>query len=404
MHLGGNAESTIIGHEQKTSCAQAAFANSTLGNILDFDDTYMRYAHPGSTVVPASFAIGEETNVSGKELITAVVLGYEILTRIGVALDSTIERKRFIDGNSTWQTFGGVTATGKLLHLNKSQMMNALGIAGANAPVLSGMKTVLNPLGPNMVKNNYGVASQVAVIAALLAKKGFTGPRNIFTGETGFWVMCGSDQYDSSKITHKLGEDYNIMDVSFKPFPTCRYLHSALEATMNVIREYDIEIDKIERIVIRTISAVCRSPFDNYDPKTLLNAQFSAPYSIAVSIYGIQTGPEWFVEENLRSSEILELAEKVELIRDTAADKAFFGTPSNLMATAEVHTKGKIYNNAITIPKGDPRNPLTKKELERKFKYQALRGLSKEKIEAAVDSIKKLEKISEIREVTEVLH
>ena len=190
-NLGGSKESKIIGTRYQTSCMNASFVNSTLANVLDFDDTYLWFGHPGATVIPPAIAVGEKTNANGKDILLATLLGYEVSTRIGLGVIPTEKRLNSVWGIGTWQTIGSVVAAAKLMKLNRKEIVNALGIAGSNAPVPSVMKTVWGSFGPTMVKNNYGCAAAVGVLAALLAEKGFNGPKDIFDGDSGFWIMHG---------------------------------------------------------------------------------------------------------------------------------------------------------------------------------------------------------------------
>ena len=208
-YIGGQRQSTIFGTEETTSCNLAAFVNSELVNILDFDDTLV--GHPGSTIIPPAIAVGEITCCTGKELIAATVLGYECDTRIGSALIAEEPRKCL---GMPWQVFGAVTSAGKILNLNEDYMNIAMGVAGSAAPIPSDLKCSLNPLnkqfGMGMVKNNFGYMAETGVRAALLAKMGYTGPYSILEGENGFWKMAGFNGCHFDEITAKLGEKYKI--------------------------------------------------------------------------------------------------------------------------------------------------------------------------------------------------
>jgi len=224
----GSSTSSIFGSKLKTSLLNAVFINSNLVNILDFDDTYI--GHPGATIVPVALNLGEYLNSTGKELITAVGLAYELMLRIGLGLRSTEERK-YVHGHGSWQVFGAVIVASKLLKLNSLEIANAIAIAGSNTPIPSAMKTVYGSTGPTMSKNNYGIASQVGVISTFLAKNGFTGPQDIFEGESGFWKMIGTNNNSVKKeIEHDFNIGYKILKVAFKPYPCCRLIHSSIEA------------------------------------------------------------------------------------------------------------------------------------------------------------------------------
>jgi len=399
---GAKGSSTIFGRDDRISINSAVFINSTLSNILDFDDFYI--GHPGATIVPIALNVGEYTNASGKEIITAAALGYEISIRMGLGLRPKAERDK-IHGNGTWQMFGAVVAASKLIKLNSEEIANALGIAGTNAPVRSGMKTAYGLTGPTMTKDNFGIASVVGLLSTLLARNGFTGPKDIFSGETGFWRMIGTDYCDLDKIVTKtLGKKYKILEVAFKPYPCCRLIHSSIDAVLNNISENAIKLHDIEKILIKTVSPLCRPPFYSQAPKNMIAGQFNAPYAITCALLDINS-LEWYEMKNMLDKSLLKVAKKIEFEVDYNADKLFRKDPGVIPATALIHLKnGKDYLKEVLIPKGDPRNPLTEEDFLKKFKMLALRALNnKNKVMSLMNMIMKLEELENINELTKII-
>lgn len=399
---GERGFSTIFGHKEGTSLSSAVFINSTLSNILDFDDTYI--GHPGATIVPVALNIGEYTNASGKEVITAIVLAYEVAIRIGLGLRPTVERK-YVHGLGTWQVFGAVVAASKLLGLETGEINNALGIAGANAPLPSAMKTVYGLTGPTMAKNNFGTASVVGVISALLARNCFTGPKDIFNGETSFWRMIGTNHCDLDRVLRDtLGMEYKILNVAFKPYPCCRLIHSSIEAIINVLSENDIVLRDVEKIVIKSINPLSMPPFSVQEPKNMTEAQFSSPYTITCAIKNIDP-LEWYKNKNILDNFLLEMAKKIESKADPNADKAFQNDSGKILASAMVYVKnGKKYSSKVGIPKGDPRNALTEEAFREKFKKLAIKALNAEgKVMSLMNMIMKLEELENIKKLINML-
>ncbi len=404
LHAKERGLSTIFGCKKKTSLTNAVFINSTLSNILDFDDVYI--GHPGATIIPVALNVSENTNVSGKELITAVVLAYEIGIRMGLGLRPTVERK-YIHGLGTWQVFGAVVAASKLLKLNTEEIANALSIAGANAPLPSAMKTVYGLTGPTMVKNNYGTASEVGVRSTFLASSGFTGPKDIFSGETGFWRMIGTDYSDLGKILNKnFGIEYRILNNAFKPYPCCRLIHSSIDAILNVVNNNDINLSDIEKILIKTVSLLHRPPFSIQAPENMnmFKGEFNAPYAITCALRNIEP-LEWYERKNMLDKSLLEITKKIEFEVDSNADKLFRKNLGTIPATAIIYLKnGKDYHKEVLIPKGDPRNPLTLEDLIKKFKRLALKALNNEcQVMSLINMIMKLEKIEDVNKLTKML-
>lgn len=384
---------TVIGSKKNGSATHATFLNALLSNALDFDDTYLNSFHLGATIVPPALSLAEIISVSGKELLESILLGYEVSGRIGISLNPYLSRKKLY-GYGTWQSLGAVIVVGKLLNLNSQQLANAIGIAGCNAPVPSVMKTVFNPLGPNMVKNNYGAASEVGVRAAFLATEAFTGPINLFEGKTGFWQMCGASGCDLKNITKRLDRGgYEILGVGFKSYPVCWLLQSAIEAAIFIMKTHDLAGEDVEKVTVKTSQLVCKWPFNNREPKATVEAQFSLPYSVSAAIMGVPVGPEWFFEKNLSSHTILALAKKVEILPDEGGEGPVISYP----ATVEIQTKRESYSKSVKFPKGHPHNPFSEKDVERKFLELSTPRLGEKKAKSAIEAIKHLENLNDIR-------
>lgn len=389
---------TVIGSKTTGSATHAAFINASLCNALDLDDTYLGHVggHLGSTVIPAALSVAEMIAASGKDLLQSVLLGYEISRRICASIEPYVSRE-YIFGFGTWQCLGAVITAGKLLGLGSQEIANSIGIAGCNAPVPSVVKTVFNPLGPNMVKNNYGVAAEVGVKAALLATEGFTGPVNLFEGESGFWRMCGASNCDLERITEGLGEEkYKILNVRLKAYPVCGLLQSAVEASISIMKTHNLLAEDIKKIAIKTCPLACKWPFNNSEPKTAIQAQFSLPYSVSVAISGVAPGPNWFSEEMLHHQAILMRAKKVELLPDRKIANSVISNP----ATVKIETNTRSFSKTVKIPKGHPYNPFSAKDVENKFAELSTPALDKEKVASAIESIRHLESLNDITELT----
>ena len=380
-----------------TSCINAAFANSESNNALDFDDTMFvgQVSHSGATVIPPAIAVGEATHSTGKDLLTAIILGYEILSRIGNSLIVSHSRHKKVSGMQTYQTFGAVTASSKLLDLDEEATAMAFGLTGCAAPVPSLYKTAMNPanklFGGPMFRNNYGYASEIGVKAALLAQRGYTGPKDVFEGDFGFWRMSGiADRCNFDVMTKGLGKDYYILKVGFKPYSCCRLYHAMIDAALKIVREHNLGMDNIEKITVKERLASL-PPNDDAEPKTMLSAMNSKPYSIAIAITGLKPGLRWY--ENLKDPKVLGLAKKVELIRD----------PEQRGVNVEIVSSKGTFKDHADSPRGEPENPMTDEELIDKFKDLAEGVINNGTAEKVLDMIKNLEKVEDIAELTQRL-
>ncbi len=389
-------KSSIIGYPHKTTLSNSIFINSMSANILDFDDCYI--GHPGATIIPPAINLAELLRLSGKDLITAVVIAYEISLRIGINLQPLVTRKKVL-GHGTWQVFGSTSAACKLLDLYKGDILNAFGIAGANAPVPSVMKTTYGFEGPTMTKNNFGSASIAGVQSALLAKNGFTGPKDIFEGETGFWQMIGMEvNRIKEDIFDDIHENFIILDVGFKFYPCCRLMHSTIDIILDCIQKNNIEIDRIIKINIKTITHLSKMPFINKQPKGDKEGRFSIPYGIACAVHKVNV-LKWYERSNIYNREILNLAAKVEIESNKQADIVFQKNQNKILSEVYIilDDNRKIFCDKLTYQDQANTFLVQERKLEEKF-FQLAHQVLKSSRETTklFGEIMELEKIPDI--------
>jgi len=393
--MGGHREATILATGDKVPCLQASYVNAYLANLLDFDDTYSTISHPGSMVVPPALAVAEKLGLGGRELLTAVVVGYEVSLRIAVAVQPTKERARQVWGWNTHQIFGAAAAACKLLELDSETIASAFGLAGVNAPVPSvrkeGYDLAERPF--SWAKNNYGWAAMGGVLAAFLASRCFLGNKLILEGERGFWVMAGSDGCDFEAMTSGLGHEYLICDTSFKPYAACRYTHTTLDAIGALLACKEVDPSQIETVVVRTFSELR----DNFlgEPENVVDAQFNLPYLVALELLG-RSPSEGLREADLRRDDVQSLARRVEVVTDPEADRAFYETRS-IPSSVELHLAGGVVlKESVDTPWGAPERPLTREDLLRKFHKLVDPIWGRQKAQELVASIQQLEKTQNI--------
>lgn len=386
--ISGPGEAALLGTKEKISAIVAAGANAKLANVLDFDDTL--YGHPGACVVHPALALGQKLGSSGADLLRAVVLGYEVSCRIGAAIQPTPERFKQVWGLAPWNAFGAAVSCGALLNLGPKDMACALGIAGANAPVSSTNKTVLNPARVTMVKESFLSAGTTGAVAALLASRGYVGPLDILDGATGFWVMFGSDRCDFPRMVRGLGSEYEILKTSFKPYSTCRWIHPVIDALLQVLAEESLDPSAITAIEVTTAEALTVPPYTNPAPTNMEDAQFSVPFSMALAVYGGRPGPDWFKPERFTDPGILRLSRLVRLrvnTRDTAFRDAF-------AAAVTVAAGGREYTRRVDFALGSPERPMTPQQHSAKFVSMAALLLGPEKAAELYAFLQELEQNS----------
>lgn len=360
---GGQREAHVLGTAFAGACTTVAFVNALLINALDYDDIHQ--GHIGATVVAAALAAGEKKDIGGRDLIAAIVVGYEVGIRLAEAMAHSAPR-RTIHGFGTWQAVAAAAAAARALGLDDVACAHALAIAGANAPVASVMKTVYGDRGPDMVKNNFGTAAEVGVTAALLADAGLEGSLDLFDGDTAFWRMYGADACDFGKQTQGLGRRYAIRHVGFKQFSACRILQSTLEAA-TLMRARLKDADGIDQIFVHAPKRACLWPFDNRRPKHMWAAQFSTPYTIGAAMAGLDAGPAWFAPGALQDKTILRIADTVKLI--ALEDEAPRKPHRQRLAPAKlrVHAAGRWFTASVPTARGEASRPFDRAALREKF-------------------------------------
>lgn len=389
---GPSGDVPIAGSNSRTDPGTAAFVQACLINALDFDDIY-RKGHPGATVVAAALSVAARANSCGADVLEAMVVGYEVGGRVAMSLSHTHPRKT-VHGHGTWQVFGATATAAKLLKLGARQSAHAIAIAAANAPVASVMKTVYGSE-PTMAKNNFGVAAQTGVNAAFLARNGFEGPLDIFEGETGFWRMAGADACDFERLTAGLGRIYEIREVGFKPYSCCRILQSSIQASLKAFANAGVDPKDSfhDRLVITAPPIVCEPPFNNPAPADIWAVQFSAAYAVAMALLGVEPGPDWFSQEQIRNDKAARLVARIELRSDVGRA----APNSHHVACAHLSLKdGRVFDAEVKIAVGEAANPLPRSFLEEKFIKLARRRLGSDRSLALLKTISSIGNIANL--------
>jgi 2-methylcitrate dehydratase PrpD len=374
----------------RTSPLQAAFVNGFTSHILELDDVHRgSMFHPGAVVIPAVFALGEKMRVSGLDLLTAIVVGYEAGVRIGEAAGETHYETWHTTG--TCGVFGAAAAAGKLLNLDENAMSWALGNAGTQAAGLWQFLedgALSKPLHP-------GRATYSGLLAALMAARGFTGPHRILEGEKGF-LKATSPEYDVSAILDGLGETYRIHDVSIKPHPSCRHSHPQIDAACEITRQPGFNPLEIASVNVFTYSAaVTVAGGKEKYPNVSADAKFHSPYCIARVLQNGTIGLHDFEQIVVESDESTKaLVNRISIEIGEEFERRF---PEAWGARLDVRMiDDRLFSSEVRYAKGDPENPLTEDELHEKYSDLAELALS------CVQARLLWERVSNIRNVDDV--
>ncbi|QTO23324.1 MmgE/PrpD family protein [Burkholderia seminalis] len=403
--FGGVPEATVLVSGQKLPAVWAGYINAHLGDVIDAEDTLHYKAHISAPVLGAALAVAERERASGKDLLAAVALGYDVAARIALSLKGlTINADgtfRFapVTGYSAI-AFGSTVAAARLLGLDEAQMHHAFGLAFATAPLPSSSKFGIHRPRPMAKNTMYGTLGHVGVMAALLAKAGFTGERNVLDGDQGFWRVVGSLDCNWEVLTERLGERWLIEEVSYKPYPGCRFLHSPLDMFIALKREHAIELDEIERIEVDIHGAALQRHMDDANVETMIDACFSMPYLLAAAALRGQPGPDWHTPEARESEAMKRFAAKVKVGLEpraaaaAAEDLRTLGHNARMPASIRIHARGRTFGATADYAHGDAFTPHTRMsdaELDAKFANFCRAHLSDAQIATALGVLHQLD-------------
>lgn len=398
---GGKEEATIIAHGGKYPSFQAAMANSLMAHSFDFDDMHEQAGiHANVCVVPAALAMAERMGgVDGKTLLTAIILGVDLICRMGVS----IPLSRGWHATTTFGIFGATAASSKILLLNEKEMANAFGIAYSQS---SGNRQ--GRLEGTLTKRlQVALAVKSGVLASLLAAKGLSGPKKILEGDWGMFNLYADPEClgDPGKVIDLLRKDRGKIflgdELSVKPFPSCKATHTSIQGILNLLKNEKLENEEIENVEI-FVSKGCYQtvgrPFEiRTDPQ--VDAQFSIPYTVATAILKGNVGLEDFTGTAFNDSKRIGLAKKVNVFIDPALQDPSTNVV-NLRSRIVIHAKGKRYSYESTTAKGDTMTPMNREEIFSKFENCIRYGrpaMPIEKIREIFNMITHIEKVEDVR-------
>lgn len=367
-------EATILASGKRVSLAGAALANGFAQNALDIDDGYrLVKGHPGACILPVILAAGEvRPGVSGKEFLTALVVGYELGTRAGVIRHALYETYH---ASGSWGAVAGAAAAGKLLKVDARTLREAMGTAEYHAPIAPMMKGVDTP---SMGKDAIGWGCMVAASSLGMARNGFTGVEPLF-----------SDSPQREWIEN-LGSQYEIMSLYFKPYAACRWAQPAIAGALRIAAENRLRPDEIERIEVRTFKAACE--LSRRHPANTEEAQYNLPYPLAAALIDSEVGPKQVLPPRIFDASLLALADRVTAEVEEAYENAF---PAKAYAEVIVHTAdGRRLASGRMEAMWEPPDTLpTDEELEKKFYWLVRPILGDERAKTLIAIIREFEQL-----------
>jgi 2-methylcitrate dehydratase PrpD len=391
----------VIGTNVKVSPPYAALANGTAAHSLELDDVVNEASlHPAVAIMPAAMAAAQLAGCSGKEFLAAIVIGYEVAIKLGIALDPAAHYARGFHPTGTCGTMGAAMTAAKILGLNQSAMTNALGIAGSMA---AGSMEFLSD-GSFTKRLHPGWAAHSGIMAALLAGNDFTGPGTIVEGKFGF-LHSYSLKPDPEKILRTWGKPYEIMRTSIKPHSCCRYKQGPIDGILKILRENRLNATDIEKVTLGILKAgfalVAEPEELKRNPMSVVDAQFSMPFGAAVAMLHGKATLDEYTLENVKSSQVKELMDRIHCVEDAELEKEY---PQKWPASVNLVAKdGKQFSARIDYPKGDPENPLSWDELIDKFKNLISQVFSRAKQDEIIDRVRSMEQEDDVNSFSMLL-
>ena len=387
--LGGVGKFPVIGSDLHLPQRDAAHLNGTLIHGLDFDDTHSEaVVHTSASTVPTMLIAGLANDASGHAALGAFIIGSECASRIGAAARGGFHEKGF-HPTGVVGAFGSVLAAGYLYKLNHEQLLDAQGIVLSKA---AGSMQFLDD-GAWTKRNHPGWASVCAQTAVVMAKHGFFGPRDPYFGRFGLFPAHTPDgrAINPGKLTDHLGEQWEMLNIAFKPYPACHMTHAFADAALKLKREHQLKAEDIDRIVAlvhpNEIPVICEPIKHKVRPQNSYDAQFSVNYVIGAAFIREQFGLAELEDDVLADPAILELCAKTTYAPDP--DSAY---PDYFSGAIDIHTTdGRKLHHREQMNRGSAGNPMSDSDIKGKYLDNATRTLSAKGAENVMRLVLELE-------------
>jgi 2-methylcitrate dehydratase PrpD len=398
--LGGAPESALLGRSTRVAAANAVLANATLAHGLDFDDTREdAIVHTGCVAVTTALAVGETVVASGRTVLEAVIAGVEVMCRVGLAVPGALHARHF-HPTAIAGGFGAVAAAGRLQRLNEAQLTHAFGIVGSQA---SGIIEYLAD-GSWTKRMHPGWAAHAGVVATLLARGGFSGPASVLEGEHGLYAAFagGHDAARLDALLGTLGTTWELAELTLKPYPCGSIAQPYMDCAAR-LREHGIAADAISAIRCRTSAGPVPRLWEplatKHAPPNGYAAKFSLPYLIALIVVKGRAGLGEFTDAAVRDRDVLRLASRVTYELDPSIDY-----PRQFVGDVEVTlTDGRRLRERQDRPRGGPDAPLTRAEIEAKFRGNAGLALPAGRADGVIAAVNALPTASNLKDLITAL-
>jgi 2-methylcitrate dehydratase PrpD len=386
--LGGAPETALLGRAARVAAANAVLANATLAHGLDFDDTREdAIVHTGCVAVTTALAVGEAVDASGRAMLEALIAGVEVMCRVGLVVPGALHARHFHPTAITG-AFAAAAAAGRLYRLGEDQLVSAFGICGSQA---AGIIEYLAD-GSWTKRLHPGWAAHAGVVAAQLARAGFTGPSSVFEGVHGLYAAFagGHDAARLGALLETLGRTWELAELTLKPYPCGSIAQPYMDCAQRLRERDGVKPDVIAAVRCRTspgpVPRLWEPLAAKHAPPNGYAAKFSLPYLLAAIFVKGRAGLAEFTDGAVRDPEVLRVASRVTYELDPSIDY-----PRQFVGDVEVTlTDGRRVRERQDRPRGGPDAPLTRAEIEAKFRGNAGLALPLARAAAIIDAVRGL--------------
>ena len=389
---GAAGESAVLGRPERLPAHYAALLNATFAHSMDFDDTHRdAVIHIGTPLFATLLALADEHEVSGRDFLTAAVIGYDVTGKVGKAHGGSMHARGF-HPTATTGIFGCSAAGARLLGYSARQTANALGL---NVSQSAGSTQFLENGSWNK-RFHTGLAAHNAVMSLVMARHDYLGATSPIEGSRGYFALYAGEGADASRALDGLGSDFEVMNTAVKPYPCCRYSHATIDAVADIVRAESLaspDIDGIDIAMGETGFGLVADPAEmKRVPSNVVEGQFSV-YFAAAATAG-KGAYAWDAYDRLDDAEVRRLMQRTSVTLDER-----FG--SGMESIVSLRTAdGRVIERTVPYPKGEPENPMSWDEMQAKFTEWSEPAIGAARAAQVIESVASLESLASMSELT----
>lgn len=410
---GGHEQSIIIGHPHRVNFLEATLVNTTMARALELDDVHeMAMLHPSVACIPTALAYADwKGPVSGADLLAACTASMELVCRLGLTptyhVAGALHKPRWFSYTYQCGTLGAAAVVAKLAGLSHDLTLDAIGNAYSQ---MAGNQQGIQE-GALIVRVQQGLSARDGALGALLAEKGITGPRQMLEGKFGYFNAFFGGDYDRSHMLVGLGTEFEVDQISIKPYPCCKITHASVSAALQLVEENDLRPENIEEVTVQINSReswdeVCHPVEEKRRPKNSVDAQFSLPFVVASAIVRRRVTLDEVGAEGLKDPDILAMAQRVLPVHNTESDVSE-GRVLPMPITMEMRlANGKTLKLWKRFPYGHPQNRMQWIGVIEKFRECAARArlpVADKALDEIIAMVQGLEDLKDARDLNRLL-